>query len=54
MEKIASKKPSLEDGYIEELELHLRDKIEDFISKGMSEEGVLKKRRNWRSRKNRD
>ena len=37
------KNPSLEDSYIEELESHLRDKIEDYINKGMSEEKAFEK-----------
>ena len=35
--------PSLEDGYIEELESHLRDKIDAYVNKGMSEEEAFKK-----------
>jgi putative ABC transport system permease protein len=35
--------PSLEDGYIEELESHFRDKIEDYVNKRMSEEEAFKK-----------
>lgn len=35
--------PSLEDGYIEELESHLRDKIEDYTAREMSEESAFKK-----------
>ena len=36
--KILHKNPSLEEGYIEELESHLRDEIDNFINKGMKEE----------------
>ncbi len=35
--------PSLEDGYIEELESHLRNKIDAYVNKGMSEEEAFKK-----------
>ncbi|MGA8265088.1 MAG: ABC transporter permease, partial [Ignavibacteriaceae bacterium] len=41
--KSLHKNPSLEDGYIKELESHLRDKIEDYINKGMNEEGAFEK-----------
>ena len=41
--KSLHKNPSLEDGYIEELESHLRDKIEDYTNKGMNEEDAFKK-----------
>lgn len=41
--KTLHKNPSLEDGYIEELESHLRDKIEDYTNNGMSKEGAFKK-----------
>ena len=41
--KSLRKNPSLEDGYIEELESHLRDKIEDYINKGMTEEEAFEK-----------
>ncbi len=41
--KSLHKNPSLEDGYIEELESHLRDKIEDYINKEMNEEEAFKK-----------
>ncbi len=36
--KSLRKNPSMEDGYIEELESHLRDLIEDNSNKGMGEE----------------
>ncbi|MGA8263064.1 MAG: ABC transporter permease, partial [Ignavibacteriaceae bacterium] len=36
--KSLHKNPSLEDSYIEELESHLSDKIEDYINKGINEE----------------
>ncbi len=36
--KSLHKNPSLEDSYIEELESHLRDKIEDYINNGINEE----------------
>jgi len=41
--KSLHKDPSLEDGYIEELESHLRDKIEDYTNKGMKEEEAFEK-----------
>ena len=41
--KSLHKNPSLEDGYINELESHLRDLIEDYINKGMNEEEAFKK-----------
>ncbi|HKI79227.1 MAG TPA: ABC transporter permease [Ignavibacteriaceae bacterium] len=44
--KSLRKNPSLEDGYIEELESHLRDKIEDYVNKGMSEEEAFEKAKN--------
>ena len=37
------KNPSLEDGYIEELESHLRDRIESLTSNGLSEEKAFEK-----------
>ena len=37
------KNPSLEDGYIQELESHIRDKIEDYINKGISEKEAFEK-----------
>ena len=37
------KNPSLEDGYIEELASHLRDKIETLINSGMNEEEAFEK-----------
>lgn len=41
--KSLHKNPSLEDGYINELESHLRDKIEDYTNKGMSEKEAFEK-----------
>jgi len=41
--KSLRKNPSLEDGYAEELESHLRDKIEDYTNKGMSKEEAFEK-----------
>ena len=41
--KTLRKNPSLEDGNIEELESHLRDKIENFLNKGMNEEDAFEK-----------
>lgn len=41
--KSLHKNPSLEEGYIDELESHLRDKIEDFTGKGMNEEEAFNK-----------
>jgi len=44
--KSLHKNPSLEEGYIEELESHLRDLIENFTSKGMNEEEAFEKAKN--------
>jgi putative ABC transport system permease protein len=35
------KNQALEDGYIEELESHLRDKIDDLIDQGLTEEAAI-------------
>jgi|GEM_PF-72945 len=44
--KSLHKNPSLEEGYIEELESHLRDLIENFTNKGMSENEAFTKAKN--------
>ena len=44
--KSLHKNPSLEEGYIEELESHLLDLIENFTGKGMNEEEAFEKARN--------
>ena len=41
--KSVYKNPSLEEGYIEELESHLRDEIETLINSGMNEKEAFEK-----------